>query len=112
MTPLNPEPDDDGDEPDRDFAKMFDLDRSTLIKTLVDAMEQTYRDTDAARDSLKEIVSQCRAAEFPPRDIIAMKRIARLRKDDKGGEAREQLAALERIGHAVGYDLFDWAAQA
>ena len=39
-----------------------------------------------------------------------MKKIAKLRLDDKASEAREQLSALERIGRAVGFDLFDWAA--
>ena len=28
------------DEPKRDFTKMFDLDRSTLIKSMVDRMEE------------------------------------------------------------------------
>lgn len=100
------------EEPNRDFNKMFDLDRTTLIKTLVDAMEVAMRDADAARDELKEIADRCREAEIGPRDIAAMKRIAKLRKDDKGSEAKEQLAALEKIGRAVGFDLFDWAAQA
>lgn len=100
----------EGTEPKRDFAKMFDLDRTTLIRSMVDRMEQSMRDADAARDDLKEIVSECREAEFGPRDIAAMKKIAKLRKDDKGGDAKEQLEALERIGAAVGFDLFDWAA--
>lgn len=38
-----------------------------------------------------------------------MKRIAKLRLDDKGSEAKEQLEALQRIGRAVSFDLFDWA---
>jgi len=36
------------------------------------------------------------------------KKIAKLRLDDKKGAAQEQLEALERIGKAVGFDLFDW----
>ena len=100
---------DEGEAPKRDLHKMFDLDRSTLIKTMVDRMEQCMREADAARDDLKELLSECREAEFGPRDIAAMKKIAKLRKDDKGGDAKEQLEALQRIGRAVGYDLFDWS---
>ena len=99
------------DEPKRDFTKMFDLDRSTLIKSMVDRMEECIRAATAAREDLKNVVSECRDEhEFPPREILAMKRIAKLRLDDKASEAREQLSALERIGRAVGFDLFDWAA--
>jgi hypothetical protein len=98
-------------EPNRDFTKMLDLDRSTLIKSMVDRMEECIRAATAAREDLKEVVAECRDEhEFPPREIIAMKRIAKLRLDDKGSEAKEQLAALERIGRAVGFDLFDWSA--
>ena len=100
-----------GEEPKRDLHKMFDLGRTTLTKTMVDRMEQAMRDADAARDDLKQILSECREAEFGPRDIAAMKKIAKLRKDDKGGDAKEQLEALRRIGRAVGFDLFDWAAE-
>lgn len=100
----------DGTEPTRDFAKMFDLDRSTLIKNMVDRMEACIRASTASREDLKEIATECRDEhEFPPREIIAMKKIAKLRLDDKGAEAREQLSALERIGRAVGFDLFAWA---
>ena len=38
-----------------------------------------------------------------------MKKIARLRLKDQKGRAQEQLEALERIGKAVEFDLFDWA---
>lgn len=98
------------EKPARDLNKLFDLDRSTLVKNMVDRMETAMRVADAARDDLKEIIAECREAEFGPRDIAAMKKIAKLRKDDKGGDAKEQLEALQRIGRAVGFDLFDWAA--
>ena len=96
-------------EPKRDLHKVFDLDRTTLIKSMVDRMEQCMREADAARDDLKQIVAECREAEFGPRDIDAMKTVAKLRKDDKKGAAQEKLAALEKIGKATGFDLFDWA---
>ncbi len=35
-------------EPKRDFAKMFDLDRSTLTKNMVDRMETCMREAEAA----------------------------------------------------------------
>ena len=96
-------------EPKRDFVEMFDLDRKKLTKTIVDRMEHAMRERDAAADDLKQIVAECREATFKPRDIEAMKKIAKLRKDDKRGAAQEQLEALERIGGIVGFDLFDWA---
>lgn len=101
---------DDEHQPTRDFEKMLDLDRTTLTKSMVDRMEQCLRAATAAREDLKEIIAECRDDhEFGPRDIMAMKRIAKLRLDDKGSEAKEQLEALQRIGRAVGFDLFDWA---
>jgi uncharacterized protein (UPF0335 family) len=98
------------DEPKRDFTKIFDLDRTTLTKNMVDRMERCLRDAAAARDDLKEVIAECNEAEFGKRDIEAMRKIAKLRLDDKKGRAQEQLEALDRIGKAVGFDLFDWAA--
>lgn len=100
----------EGDEPKRDFAKMFDLDRTTLTRSMVDRMEQCLRDAETARGDLKEVVEQCKEAEFGKRDIEAMRKIAKLRLDDKKGAAQEQLEALERVGKAVGFDLFSWAS--
>ena len=100
----------DGAEPKRDFAKMFDLDRTTLIRSMVDRMERCLRDAEAARDDLREVVAECKEAEFGKRDIEAMRKIAKLRLDDKKASAQEQLEALERVGKAVGFYLFDWAA--
>lgn len=96
-------------EPKRDFAKMFDLDRTTLTKSMVDRMETCMRDMETARGDLKEVIEQAKEAEFGKRDIEAMKKIAKLRLDDKKSAAQEQLEALERVGKAVGFDLFDWA---
>jgi len=98
------------DEPKRDFTKMFDLDRTTLTKSMVDRMERCLRDAEAARDDLKEVIAECKEAEFGKRDIEAMRTIAKLRLDDKKGVAQEKLEALERIGQAVDFNLFEWAA--
>lgn len=97
-------------KPQPDFAKMFDLDRSSLIKSFVDRIEQCLREAKAARDDLKEIIAEASEAEFPVRDVQAMKTIAKLRLDDKKGAAQEKLEAMERVGRAVGFDLFDFAA--
>lgn len=99
----------DGHEPVRDFGKMFDLDRTTLTKNMVERMERALREADAAREEMKGVVADCKEREFAPRDIQAMKKIAKLRVDDKKSAAQEQLEALERVGKAVGFDLFDWA---
>lgn len=97
--------------PKPDLNAIFDLDRKKLTRQIVDQMEQAMRDVDAAREDLKQIVASAKEAAFSPRDVEAMKKIAKLRKDDKGGAAKEQLEALERIGGIVGFDLFGWAAQ-
>ena len=99
-----------GGEPKRDLHEIFDLDRKKVVRSYVDRMEQCMREADAARDELKEIIAEAKENHFGPRDVEAMKKIAKLRKDDKGGAAKEQLEALERIGGIVGFDLFDWAA--
>src|SRR3546814_5488289 len=98
--------------PKRDLNEVFDLDRKKLTRKIVDQMEQAMRDIDAAREDLKAITASAKEASFGPRDVKAMQRIAKLRKDDKGGAAKEELEALERIGEAVGFSLFAGAAHA
>lgn len=95
-------------EPPRDFTKMFDLDRSTAIKNLVVRMEECMRGQQVATDELKQVCADATEAEFGPNDIRAMKKIAKLRLKDQLAQGREQLEALERIGRAVQFDLFDW----
>lgn len=97
------------EQPKANLTEMFDLDRKKLTGKIVDQMEQAMRDVDAAREDLKQIIASAKEAAFSPRDVEAMKKIAKLRKDDKGGAAKEQLEALERIGGIVGFDLFGWA---
>lgn len=93
----------------RDFEKMLDLDRSTLICNFVDRLEAVMREQEAARDDLKEICSEMAEQEFRKHDIAAAKKIAKLRLNDKIGDATEQLAALERVSAAVGMPLFAWS---
>jgi uncharacterized protein (UPF0335 family) len=99
----------DDSGPERDFAKIFDLDRSTLTKSMVERMEECLRQTKVAANDLKEVVAECVEREFAPRDIAAMKKLAKLRLEDKGAVAREQLEAMHRIGLAIQFDLFDWS---
>jgi uncharacterized protein (UPF0335 family) len=94
-----------------DLNEIFDLDRKKLTGKMVDNIEQCMRDVQTAQDDLKEVIASCREAHFSPNDIAAMKTIARLRMKDQGADAREKLAALERIAEAVGFNLFDWADQ-
>ena len=100
----------ENDDPKRDWTKTLDLNRTTLTKGMVDRMEQCLRDQEAARDDLKQVIVNCKEAEFTMRDIEAMKKIARLRLKDQKSRAQEQLEALERVGKAVEFDLFDWSA--
>ncbi len=100
-------PHEDG-HPTRDFGKMFDLDRSTATKNFVDRMEECLRQQQVASDDLKQVCADAVEAEFGPHDIKAMKKIARIRLKDQRSDARDQLEALERIGRAVQFELFDW----
>jgi uncharacterized protein (UPF0335 family) len=98
-----------GEEPTRDFSKMFDLDRSTLINSMVDRMEECMRQQQAAADDLKQVVADCKEKEIGEHDITAMKKIAKMRLKDQLATAREQVSALERVGKLVGFDLFSFA---
>lgn len=102
-------PDDQSNGGGRDLNEMFDLDRKKLTRGLVTEIEQALRDADIARERVKEIKASAKESGFGPRDIKAMEKIAKLRKDDKRGAAQEELEALERISVAVGFGLFDWA---
>lgn len=92
----------------RDFEQMLDLNRTQLTRDLVSQFEEAMRRQKVAGDDIKEIAATAHEQEFGPRDIAAMKQIAKLRLTDKGGEAKEKLAALERIGKLVQFDLFDF----
>ena len=95
-----------------DLNEIFDLDRKGLTQKLVTDMEQCTLAADVAREDLKVVVAQAKEAQFSRRDVQAMKMIAKLRLDDKLGEAAEKLEALERFGQAVGCDLFALAGPA
>ncbi len=95
-------------EPTRDFTKLLDLDRSTLTASFVDRMEECLRQQQVAADDLKQVCADAVEQEFGPHDIKAMKKIARIRLKDQQSDARDQLEALERIGRAVQFELFDW----
>ena len=121
----------DAGEPKRDFARMLDLDRSTLIRDFVDEMEAQLRDIDTAQVALKEIVEAAKRKEFKPSEVgrsvlrpeAAMKsveeqlrpEIARLRMKDKKAQslplaeagAQQELEALERVGIAVDFNVMD-----
>lgn len=87
----------------------LDLNRSQLTRDIVSQLEDAMRRQEVAADDIKEITASAKEQEYGPRDIAAMKKIAKLRLKDKGGDAREQLEALSRIGKAVEFDLFDWS---
>lgn len=93
----------------RDWTKTLDLDRTTITREFVNRMENCMRQMQDAQEDLKQVIADAKEAEFKPRDVEAMKKIARLRLKDQKGRAQEQLEALERIGKAVEFDLFDWA---
>jgi hypothetical protein len=97
-------------DPPRDFARMLDLDRSTLIKDFVGEMEARMRDVETALSDLKDIAEAAARQEFTPREVAAMKKIAKLRLKDQKAAASLELEALQRIGRAAGFDVFDFGA--
>jgi uncharacterized protein (UPF0335 family) len=100
----------DGADPSRDFERMLDLDRSTLIRDFVDEMESRMREVESAQAALKDIAEAAVRQEFPPRDVAAMKKIARLRLKDQKAAAQQELEALGRIGKAADFDVLDFEA--
>lgn len=107
---MTDKPDEKNGKPEKDLGEIFDLDRKGLTRQLVDNIESAMRDIENAREDMRQIVAGAKEAQFSRRDIWAMKEIAKLRLKDQKGSAQEKLEALERIGQAVGFDLFDWAA--
>src|SRR3954471_21280385 len=97
----------DAADPPRDFERMLDLDRSTLIRDFVDEMEGRMRKVEGAQAALKDIVEAAARQEFTPREVAAMKKIAQLRLKDQKAAVQQ---ALERIGRAAGFDVFDFGA--
>jgi uncharacterized protein (UPF0335 family) len=98
----------DEQEPKRDFSKMLDLNRATITKEYVDQYEVAFQQQVSAASDIRQITDDAKEAEFGPREIKAMKRIAKLRLQDKLADAKEDLEALERVGRLVQFDLFDF----
>ena len=102
-------------DPPRDFERMLDLDRSTLIRDFKpapaqagDEMEGRMREVETAQAALKEIAEAAVRQEFPPRDVAAMKKIARLRLKDQKAAAQLEFEAIGRIGKAADFDVLDF----
>jgi len=107
----------DGADPPRDFERMLDLDRSTLIRDFKpapaqagDEMEGRMREVETAQAALKDIAEAAARQEFPPRDVAAMKKIARLRLKDQKAAAQLEFEAIGRIGKAADFDVLDFEA--
>lgn len=89
-----------------DLNEIFDLDRKDVVKKLVTEMEQCLHDAMIARENLKEIVAHAREYQFSAWEAVAMRKLAKLRLDDKLGTAREEIDALRRISYSLEIDLF------
>ena len=96
-------------QPEGEWAKALDLDRTAITREFVNRMELCMQQAQDAQDDLKQVIADAKEAQFTPRDIEAMKKIARLRLKDQLVRAQQQLEALDRIGRACEFDLFDWA---
>ena len=100
---------DDG-EPKVDFAKMMDLNRTTLTRDMVERYYDAMMRQQVAAEDIKVITAAAKEAEYRPVDIAAMKTVARLKMTGKQAEAKEKLEAMERVAAAVGLDLFGWSS--
>ena len=100
---------DDG-EPKVDFAKMMDLNRTTLTRDMVERYIDAMQRQQVAAEDIKIITAAAKEAEYKPKEITAMKNVAKLRMTGKEADAKENLEALERVAAAVGMDLFGWAS--
>lgn len=97
-------------EPAPSWVDRLDLNRTLLVRDLVDGMERCLMEAEAAAAALRQVEVRARQADFSKGDVAAMKKIARLRVKDQVGRAQEQLAALHRMSRAVDCDLFTWSA--
>lgn len=86
------------------------MNRTQLTRDMVDRYLDAMQRQQIAAEDVRIITASALDQEFNKRDIGAMKAIAKLKMNDKKAEAQEKLEALERIGKAVGFDLFDWGA--
>ena len=79
------------DPPPIDLSKMFDLDRSTLTSEMVAEFEDGIEARALAGERIKKTAAVCKEHGFKPVEIRAMKRLAKLRYDDKvdTGEGRD-----------------------
>ena len=98
-----------GATPRRDFERMLDLNRSSLIRDLVGEMEARLREVESAQVAVKDVVEAAKRQEFTAKEAAMMKKIARLRLKDKGAEAAQELETLARMAKATGFPLFTWA---
>lgn len=80
------------------------------IALMVGRMEGCLRAIADAQSDMKALVFEAERSGFRKQIVKAMKKVAKLRLDDKLGDARDQLAALQEVSAAVDYDLFAWAA--
>lgn len=88
---------------------MTDTNEVTVLKDYVNRYEAIFRQQDAAATDLAELTEEIKDAEFSPKDVAAMKKIAKLSINGKVQKAKDELAALDRVASAVGMDLFDFA---
>ncbi len=100
----------DADEPKRDWTKTLDLNRTTLTRDMVERYIDAMQRQQVAAEDIKIITASAKEAEYKPKEIAAMKDVAKLRMSGKEADAKEKLEALERIAAAVGMDLFSWGA--
>lgn len=91
---------------------MTDTNSTTAIKDYVLRYEALFRQQDATAGDLKELAEEVKESDFNPREIAAMKRVAKLQVNGKTQKARDELAALSRVAEAAGMDLFNFDADA
>jgi arabinogalactan endo-1,4-beta-galactosidase len=90
----------------------MNADRQGLTKRLVELLTEVEQDVLVAQETLttavKDAKEQAAEADLSRREFTAIRQIAKLKAQGKVTEARLKLAALERVSHAAGIDLFNW----
>jgi hypothetical protein len=84
-------------------------DRSALIAQIVQQFEQIETDKLSTRQDERAVTVSCMEAELSKAEVVAIKRLAKLRVIGKLDAERERIDAMRQVGKAVGVDLFTWA---
>ncbi len=88
--------------------EVFSGDRRKLTAEFVARFETLLQEQQDTAEDLKELAGEAKRKQFTKAVVKAMRKIAKLRLDDKRREASAQLEALQQVADACNFDLFEW----